>query len=225
MSVKLPSTLPGKSAHLTMAPDHRIATLIIEQTPPLTAKESAVLVLLTPPEIPGEDFMDWNILLIKRPSYPGIHSAQISFPGGKCDKEDTDMVSTACREAYEELGIESKDIKIIGPLTQLYVPPSNFIIYPLLAVSRRKLSYTPDKREVSDFFHVPLKLLSPECIKRSRVQAPPDGWITAPSYVINGEVIWGATAMIIAELYQLTTDAAFIMSLMSAYSSSSNPDM
>ncbi|MDP3397939.1 MAG: CoA pyrophosphatase [Bacteroidales bacterium] len=218
MIISLSDKLPGKSAHLIMAPDHRVNSLTLEKAPPANAIKSAVLVLLVP------SLNEWEVVLIKRNIYNGIHSGQVSFPGGKCDADDPDITHTACREAFEELGIDRKDIKIIGQLSRLYVPPSNYIIYPILATSSNRREYNPNPREVAGYIHVPLSCFNPSLIKRSRVQAGPDEWIEAPSYVIDGHIIWGATAMIIAELYQVAAAKAST-SFIKPYSSSSNPEI
>lgn len=218
MIISLSNKLPGKKAHLIMAPDHRVNSLSLEKAPPANAINSAVLVLLVP------SLNEWEVVLIKRNFYNGIHSGQVSFPGGKCDKNDSDITYTACREAFEELGIEREDFKIIGQLSRLYVPPSNYVIYPVLATSTNRREYNPDPREVAGYIHAPLSCFNPSLITRSRVQAGPDEWIEAPSYVIDEHVIWGATAMIIAELYQVAAAEAST-SFIKPYSSSSNPEI
>lgn len=203
----LPDILPGKEAHLKLAPETRVSSLIKEQTPPLTARESAVLVMLNPTKDNNgntvRDKNKWTLLLIKRNTYHGVHSGQIAFPGGKCEIYDIDYKATACREAYEELRIDQEKIEIIGELTKLYVPPSNFTIYPILAINNGIETYFPEEREVTDYLHIPLGLFNPENAKKCRVEITPNSWIHAPGYLINGHIIWGATAMIIAELYQI----------------------
>ncbi len=215
MAIKLPPTLPGKEAHLKMAPQPRVITLIQEQTPPVQARESAVLVLLSPPNltarenISGQDIqlswehlLNWKLLLIRRNTYEGVHSGQIAFPGGKRDSEDLDLITTACREAYEELGITRESFTIIGELSKLYVPPSNFTICPVLAISTKPVCYKPDPREVAEYLTVPLNRFNPAYSKICRVQAGSYQWVDAPCYVIGDHYVWGATAMIIAELWQ-----------------------
>ncbi|MDZ4059185.1 MAG: CoA pyrophosphatase [Bacteroidales bacterium] len=213
MKITLPDTLPGKEAHLMMAPEPRVITLIKELTPPSDAKESAVLILLSPPQkedreesqkaqyLHEDEILNWELLFIKRNTYDGVHSGQIAFPGGKCEKGDPDYTYTACREAYEELGVDRTKIEIAGELTKLYVPPSNFTIYPVVAINRGFCNYSPNPREVAEYIHIPLKYFDPLLSKRCKVQAGPYEWVHAPGYVINGHTIWGATAMIIAELY------------------------
>ncbi len=214
IEIVLPNELPGKRAHLLLAPEPRIKSLKEEQTPPASAKESAVLVLLNPSYLPsGEinhNIKEWNITFIQRNTYHGVHSGQIAFPGGKCEESDTDYVCTACREANEELGIEENILSIVGPLSSLYVPPSNFTIYPILAIQKKFNGYTPNPREVSNYLNIPLSLFDPQLAKRCRVQAGPYEWVHAPGYVIDNHVIWGATAMIMCELYQVVDSLASI---------------
>ncbi|HBZ25772.1 MAG TPA: coenzyme A pyrophosphatase [Rikenellaceae bacterium] len=203
MDIKLPPTLPGKEAHLKMAPSPRVITLVQELAPPAQARESAVLVLLTPPKLAGrEQLLDWELLLIRRNTYDGVHSGQIAFPGGKRDSEDPDLITTACREAFEELGITRDSFTIIGELSKLYVPPSNFTIYPVLAISTEPICYKPDPREVAEYLTVPLNRFNPAYSKICRVQAGSYEWVEAPGFVIGEHTVWGATAMIISELWQ-----------------------
>lgn len=203
MDIKLPPTLPGKEAHLKMAPSPRVITLVQELAPPAQARESAVLVLLTPPKLAGrEQLLDWELLLIRRNTYDGVHSGQIAFPGGKRDSEDSDLIATACREAFEELGITRDSFTIIGELSKLYVPPSNFTIYPVLAISTEPICYKPDPREVAEYLTVPLNRFNPAYSKICRVQAGSYEWVEAPGFVIGEHTVWGATAMIISELWQ-----------------------
>jgi 8-oxo-dGTP pyrophosphatase MutT (NUDIX family) len=203
MDIKLPPTLPGKEAHLKMAPLPRVITLVQELAPPAQARESAVLVLLTPPKLAGrEQLLDWELLLIRRNTYDGVHSGQIAFPGGKRDSEDPDLIATACREAFEELGITRDSFTIIGELSKLYVPPSNFTIYPVLAISTEPICYKPDPREVAEYLTVPLNRFNPAYSKICRVQAGSYEWVEAPGFVIGEHTVWGATAMIISELWQ-----------------------
>lgn len=222
----LPHRLPGKEAHLKLAPEPRVISLIKELVPPSNAKESAVLVLLSPL---GEgvdnshSLMEMGVLLIKRNTYHGVHSGQIAFPGGKCEESDLNYEATACREAFEELGIKRENLQIIGNLSRLYVPPSNFTIYPILSLAKGTIKYIPDPREVSEYMQIPLKLFDPKLAQRCRVQAGPYETVHAPGYVINGHTIWGATAMILSELYQLAALAISNKLLNNPKSSSSNP--
>ncbi len=212
MTIEFPKILPGTKAHLKLAPENRVIAIIKEQVPPTEAKDSAVLILLVPPKNSktftagtGIEVPDWNLLLIKRNSYNGIHSNQMAFPGGKCDAGDKNYAGTACREAFEELGIERGKYKIIGQLTKLYVPPSNFTIYPIVAIADGDIEYDPDSREVSGYYLFPLSAFNPDKAEIHKVKSGAYGWVKAPGFKINNEIVWGATAMIIAELYEVLT--------------------
>jgi 8-oxo-dGTP pyrophosphatase MutT (NUDIX family) len=134
--------LPAAAAHEEMSPAHR-KELLRENPHKLNARLSGVLLLLSP-GINNEPL----ITFIKRMEYDGVHSGQIAFPGGKYEPGDIDLAYTAIREAEEEIGIKPTDVELIGPLSELFVPPSNFIIQPFLA----RTSY------ISGFFPPPLRL-------------------------------------------------------------------
>ena len=206
---KIPKKLPGKEAHLKLAPEHRVSSLTIEQTPPANARESAVLVVLTPKKVQNvlvQNILEWSVLLIKRNTYHGTHSGQIAFPGGKCEEYDADHIATACREAFEEVGVKRDEVNILGHLTKLYVPPSNFTIYPVLAIDKGIQEFRLEPREVTEFMQIPLKMFDPKNAERCRVLGGPNEWVYAPGYVIDGNIIWGATAMILSELYEVADE-------------------
>ena len=214
--------LPGKEAHIRLAPQQRRADMFLDNYPPAGAKESAVMVLLFPH---GNDLMDWRVLIILRNSYNGVHSAQAAFPGGKREKADKSPAETALREAQEEMAVTREDIIPLSYLTELYVPPSNFLIYPLLAVAKRDIEFIPDPREVAGYSLVPLKNLNPQKAVNKRFQSPTGEWLDAPGFEYDGMFIWGATAMIISELYQVVEDAILSKLLSMTYISSSNPSI
>ena len=219
--------LPGKDAHIRLAPVQRLADMFSDPTPPEGARESAVLVLLIPNEgsYTPEDILEWRVLLIKRNSYAGVHSAQVAFPGGKKEPEDKSFRDTAYREAFEEMGIEREKTVAISALSGLYVPPSNFYICPVLAIAREELRFTVDPREVTGYREIPVKNFNPEYAEIRRFQSPTGEWLDAPGYSDGDYFIWGATAMILSELYQVVADATLSKSLSSTYNSSSNPSM
>lgn len=211
--------LPGKSAQIKMAPLHRIQDFQ-QISVPEGAVESAVLIVLIPSEQEPytDSLLHTRFIVIQRNCYPGVHSGQISFPGGKYEQGDKDITETACREAREELGIDPADIDILGLLTPLYVPPSNFIIYPVLSVAKRMMTFTPDPREVCGYTTLPLMRMDPANSKIVNISAgdvPGASGLTieAPAYVEGNFIIWGATAMILSELHQLAYEAKLITSL------------
>ena len=130
------------------------------------------------------------------------HQAQISFPGGQMDEQES-AVETALREAAEELNIAAAEVQVLGQLTPLYIPPSNYCIYPVVAVAERRPDFRPSPHEVAEVIEVPLDhLLEPGNVKRETW--PIRGTdVTVPFYYFQGHKIWGATAMVLAELLDL----------------------
>lgn len=214
--------LPGKSAQLIMAPTQRVAELLDTKNPPADAKCSAVLVLLR------ANNYNWDLLLIERSKYNGHHSAQIAFPGGKCEKNDKSHADTALREANEEIGITPNKCYLIGELTQIYVPGSNFIIHPVLAVAEDldDIEMQINHKEVVSTKWIPLKDLNPQEAKTIKVLRSNNEWSDAPAFIYEDYTVWGATAMILAELYQFVMPEAISrMFFKRPYISSSNPEI
>ncbi len=187
--------LPGVAAQLVMAPSGRIMEM--EPHAGVTPVRSGVLILLY------HKGGVLTTLFIRRPEYSGIHSGQIAFPGGRQEADDANIQYTALRETEEETGIPQERITIAAPLTPLYIPPSNYMVYPFLALTRPDPVFIPDPSEVASIIEIPLvNLLTPDCIKRFP-PAPEFKFLEVPAYVFNDIIIWGATAMITAELIEL----------------------
>lgn len=188
--------LPGIKSHVFMRPIQRSEFTIPYMN---DSRESAVLVLL---------FVEKNdelcLLLIKRNEYSGIHSGQISFPGGSFEPNDKTFFSTAKREAFEETGINPMDVHLIGLLTAVHIPVSNFNLHPYLAYCLKRPNFMADPYEVSQIIKIPIKQLlrTQLSIKQMNI-----GKLTSdvPGFEIENVFIWGATAMIVNELKLLLT--------------------
>ena len=186
--------LPGEDAQFLMAPYARQRKQAIDPEKHLP-KKSAVLILL----FPVKD--KFHTLLIHRPVYDGVHSGQVAFPGGKFEEGDIDVEQTALRETFEEVGVLSKDIEIIGKLTEIYIRPSNFLVSPFIGVVNKKPNFIIDSHEVQKIITVDLFSLSDTRIKSEKSITLSNGLkIKAPYYEVDGLTVWGATAMIISEL-------------------------
>jgi len=190
-----PDNLPGFEAQAKMSPpmrQHFTQADIMR----LNAKKSAVLILLY------EKNQQTHIVFTQRQEYNGAHSGQISFPGGKMDNTDPDLTYTALRETAEEVGVDVARDAVIGELSYLYVPPSNFVIYPYIAHLEELPQFVPEEKEVKRIIELPVQqLLNPRNQqsyryhnKRLNIE------FDSPSYSVEGTTIWGATAMILSEL-------------------------
>lgn len=171
---------------------------------PANARPSAVLCLLFP--VDGE----LTMLLMKRKEDGTAHSGQVSFPGGRHEQYDADMRATALREANEEVGIMPEDVDVLGALTTLYIPVSNFNVYPFVGFAHNRPAYNLSQNEVSYTIEVSLKeLWHPDRKITTDVVSPamPGKIRNVRAYqLIDGTIIWGATAMMISELETVMHD-------------------
>jgi len=193
---RLEKPLPGLQAQLQMAPPARGDRPL---QVPSDARHSAVLALL----YPHEDKV--HTVFMKRADDGHVHSGQISFPGGKVEEVDDTYVDTALREANEELGIPADRVEVLGKLTELYIPPSNFLVYPTLGFMTERPDFVIDPKEVAYEIEVDLPTLLDGSHRKVREIEQRTRWghykTQAPSYLIHQEhIIWGATAMMLSEL-------------------------
>jgi 8-oxo-dGTP pyrophosphatase MutT (NUDIX family) len=162
---------------------------------PPHARKGAVLLLL----YPGEK--GCAIPFIKRPTYVGFHSAQVSFPGGKWEDSDGNLETTALRETQEEIGVDGQKIDLIGHLSNLYIPPSNFLITPYIGYIQHRPEFHPHPREVERIIHCDFSILLDKKIRKKKsMTLRKEYTVLAPYFEIDQEVVWGATAMILSEL-------------------------
>jgi len=188
---QLANRLPGSASHARMLPPGRTLMLPEDQ---INYHDSAVLILLFPFQ------QQIQICLIRRPATMKNHAGQIAFPGGKREEEDADLVQTALREAYEEIGLTREAVEILGKLSTVYVQVSDFLITPVLGWVKEKPHIKIDASEVDEVFFISLEdIVNPEnrCDRELETRTGP---IYAPGYEINGCFVWGATAMMLAEL-------------------------
>ncbi len=184
--------LPGTQAQFRMAPEERLN--INDELPP---KKAGILILLYP--LNGSVYT----VLIQRTDYPGVHSGQVSFPGGKYEPDDKDIDFTALRETEEELGIVLEDVEVIGRLTKLHIPVSNIMVYPLVGYIKYRPAFRPDRTEVDDIIEIKLDDLLDPRIMRHSTRLILDRETRIPYYKIHEKQVWGATAMIISEFLEL----------------------
>lgn len=194
LKLELQKPLPGPVAQFFMAPSGRKNTPI-ESLKTEQYKQSAVLIVFCK-DVNNELF----IPLIERVAYNGAHSAQISFPGGKYEQADGTLEQTAIRECFEEIGLNS-GVEVIGKLTHLFIPVSSFFVEPYVAfctVSNPKIII--QKREVKSVLKLKInQLLDEGTLKNGTIEVE-DYKIKTPYFLVGGNKIWGATAMILNEL-------------------------
>lgn len=193
----LKQPLPGRMGQAQMAPVP-LEEERFDQKRLATARKGAVLLLFCP----GPEGI--SIPFIKRAVYEGVHSGQIALPGGKMDTGDHDLSHTALRETEEEIGVDRNSITLIGKLSDLYIPPSNFSVRPFVGYASQPPSFKIDPREVERLVTCNFEtLLNRELQKEKLLITSKGTTIKAPYYEINREVVWGATAMILSEFLTL----------------------
>ena len=197
-------SLPGSVAHSLLAPPKRMDQVRSIQKTSTKIKKAAVLLLLYPNAKDKVSFV-----LTRRKVYNGVHSGQISFPGGKPEKSDDNLWATALRETYEEIGVSLDLIKHLRSLTELYVPPSNSLIIPYVGYSEKSCVFKPDPSEVDDILEISLQDLISKTPKITKQPTSSWGTINVPSYVFEHHEVWGATAMILSEFKMLLTAQLF----------------
>jgi 8-oxo-dGTP pyrophosphatase MutT (NUDIX family) len=190
--------LPAFEAHIKMAPLERLESLkniYLENKNPRIA---AVMMLFYPKN------ERTHLVLIVRKTYEGVHSAQIAFPGGKYELDDDNFAETALRETHEEVGIHPDKIEILKPFTELYIPPSNFMVHPFLGISTEELVFVPEPSEVAEIIELPLSVfLSDSIVVDTNLSTSYADNINIPAFKIENHIVWGATAMMLSELKEV----------------------
>jgi 8-oxo-dGTP pyrophosphatase MutT (NUDIX family) len=199
IEVELLKPLPGKDIQLQMSSIRRLREMT-DHSQIINGVKSSVLILF----YPGFQDNEISIVLIQRPSYEGVHGGQISLPGGRSEESDTNLRETALREAKEEIGIDPGKIITIGVLTELYIPPSNYLVLPFLGYASERPVFVPDPKEVAGIIEIKLKdLLNEDNIRYKDIYVRPGLSVYGPCFEIDNHTIWGATAMILNELKEI----------------------
>ena len=190
----LSTGLPGLESQLKAAPPFRVNSYTEKDV--MEARKASVVFIIYPND------NKWKGVLIKRASYDGIHSKQIAMPGGEREPDDSSDLDTAIRECEEEIGVRLKNVQIIGALSPLYIPPSRFYVRPFLAYLNAKPQFKIDPKEVGELLFVSLERL---CSDNLWTEFEIKG-IKVPGFELDGNVVWGATAMILAEIADCCRD-------------------
>ncbi|HRP52494.1 MAG TPA: CoA pyrophosphatase [Fluviicola sp.] len=194
--LKIQAALPGEKAHAAFMPSRGNTSIKIKEGVPY--KESAVAIIL---------FHDLHqrlkMVVTKRQEYDGSHSGQISFPGGKRELQDENLIDTAKRECFEEIGIDGSQYSFLKELSPVYIPVSQFLVSPYLFYSKAHLlNYHRNQREVKEIIEIDLQQLFDESsivyhdvkVNHSLILK------RVPHFKQDEVLIWGATALMINEL-------------------------
>lgn len=188
-------SLKASDSHLKMAPIERVKYYQNYDYSIHNPKASAVVTLFYPKNDATK------LLLIVRSTYPGVHSSQIAFPGGKKDQEDQNLEQTALRELYEEVGVSKDQVQLVKQWSELYIPPSNFLVTPFLGIVTELPQWSIQKEEVAEIIELDLDiLLSEEIVQHVSMTTSYATNLDVPAFMIDGHVVWGATAMILSEV-------------------------
>jgi len=187
--------LPGASAHIRMLPPGR--SFPSPDQWPEGLKTSSVLILLYP------ENQEIYCCLLKRQPYLRNHGGQIGFPGGRMEEGDKSLLYTALRECREEIGVATGEQNILGSLSTLYVSVSGFLIHPFVAWLPSKPNFSIDFQEVEKLLFLPVLTFLQEDRLMKAIVDTFTGSLEVPAWELEGEIIWGATAMILAEFFDI----------------------
>lgn len=193
---RLLAPLPSQEAHKAMSPPNRFSTHTSFQ-PNDKTRLSAVLIAF---------YQKGNTLyfpLIVRPDNSGVHSGQVALPGGRQDDTDEDLIATALREMEEEMGVHVPRSCVIGSLSSFYIPPSNYLVYPILACLPEVPTFTPNPSEVVKILEIDLANFAYQDTRKEKVIEASYLVGEMPYYDLEAHTVWGATAMILSELRQV----------------------
>ena len=190
--------LLAEVAHVMMIPPERkdlLKNLNVEGKNP---RKAAVLILFYPKN------EKTHLVLIERNSYLGVHSSQIALPGGKVELDDLSMAHAALRETEEEIGVSIDKINIVKAFTQVYIPPSNFMVFPFLGYSNEELQFVPDPKEVAAIIELSVAdFLDETRVVNRQMKTSYSNDILVPAFKVQEYYVWGATAMILSELKEI----------------------
>jgi 8-oxo-dGTP pyrophosphatase MutT (NUDIX family) len=190
----------GEISHAKMSPPYRLELAAKMKEKAKSSKRAGVMALFYP-NIEGET----HLILILRKTYKGVHSAQVGFPGGKYEEEDNnDLMQTAIRETEEEVGVSNSIVEVLKTMSPVYIPPSNFMVHPYIAISESTPNFVKQDKEVEAILEVRLiDFLDEANMLTTRVPTALNVEVDVPAFKLNNHIVWGATAMMLGEIKDL----------------------
>ena len=202
------SNLNSKTSEIKLAPSFRKEFIKLNSNKLLNSKKAAVTAALY-----ADDSNLVRLILILRNTYNGVHSNQIGFPGGRVEEDDKTLFDTAIRETFEEIGIAVEKNELIRELKEIYIPPSNFNVYPFLVLLNHPPSFVKDDKEVKEIITIDLDSLLNCKITQTLIPVPTklnelntQNDVLVPTFKLAGYNVWGATAMMLSEIRDLIND-------------------
>lgn len=200
LRTRLAQPLPGRAAQYRMASMRRLEELGANPAPPPDARVACVLHLLHLHE------SEWRTVLIERTLNPhDRHSGQVSFPGGRYEPGDGSLANVALREAQEEIGVSPDRIEVLGRLTELYIPVSNYLVHPFVGLLSGPPDFVPQPGEVAHILTPALSVFTDTAFQKRKNVTVNQGFILkdVPYFEVEGRTVWGATAMILSEFLEV----------------------
>ncbi|MGB3776247.1 MAG: CoA pyrophosphatase [Leeuwenhoekiella sp.] len=195
--------LPGEVAQFEMAPVDRVKNLDKAEIEAKSPREAGVVGLFYP-SLEQEAML----VLILRKTYKGVHSNQVGFPGGKSETFDKDIEATAMRETEEEVGVPRDTITLVKKMTQVYIPPSNFWVQPFMGYTDVTPKFIPEEAEVAAILEVKVSdFLSDNSVIVQKITTSYADDIEVPALLLNDNIVWGATAMMLSEMKNILLKA------------------
>ena len=202
------SNLNSKTSQIKLAPSFRKEFIKLNSNKLLNSKKAAVTAALY-----ADDNNLVRLILILRNTYNGVHSNQIGFPGGRVEEDDKTLFDTAIRETFEEIGIAVEKNELIRELKEIFIPPSNFNVYPFLVLLNHPPSFVKDDKEVKEIITIDLDSLLNCKITQTLIPVPTklnelntQNDVLVPTFKLAGYNVWGATAMMLSEIRDLIND-------------------
>ncbi|MDC1108994.1 CoA pyrophosphatase [Flavobacteriaceae bacterium] len=202
------SNLNSITSQIKLAPSFRKEFIKLNSNKLLHSKKAAVTAALY-----ADDNNLVRLILILRNTYNGVHSNQIGFPGGRVEEDDKTLFDTAIRETFEEIGIAVEKNELIRELKEIYIPPSNFNVYPFLVLLNHPPSFVKDDKEVKEIITIDLDSLLNCKITQTLIPVPTklnelntQNDVLVPTFKLAGYNVWGATAMMLSEIRDLIND-------------------